>query len=220
MPRLPWFRLTLPYPHSWKVGECTCKALESGGWTWLTYLSRRFYEFIQSHFLSRQQCIASPVDLVVPWQQGRCDNKLDSFVRKCEAIRWQAGLPRGILYDFVGAGLGNYWSLIFTELKYENLNKFDTSVRHEIQFLSTSHISWNFQISIPSISEAWPPPVPNLRGYAPATPISKGLLTLRCQIHRKEVNLKPVCDSATSGHRKCTVACSPSKKVDLHFNPF
>ena len=149
MPRLPWFRLTLPYPHSWKVGECTCKALESGGWTWLTYLSRRFYEFIQSHFLSRQQCIASPVDLVVPWQQGRCDNKLDSFVRKCEAIRWQADLPRGILYDFAGAGLGNYWSLIFTELKYENLNKFDTSVPHEIQFLSTSHISWNFHPTSP-----------------------------------------------------------------------
>ena len=34
-------------------------------------------------------------------------------------------------------------------LKYENLNKFDTSVPHEIQFLSTSHISWNFHPTSP-----------------------------------------------------------------------
>lgn len=185
----------------------------------------RFYEFIQSHFLSRQQCIASPADLVVPWQQGRCDNKLHGFVRKCEAIRWQADLPRGILYDFAGAGLGNYWSLIFTELKYENLNKFDTSIRHEIQFLSTSpFLGVKFPFQKPGL---------HLSQICAATLLQRQSVKVTRSVDSTVSNSQkkgdsicqymPVCDSATSGHRKCrkcTVACYPSKKVDLHFNPF
>ena len=218
MPRLTWFRLTLPYPQGWKVGECTCKALESGGWTWLTCLSMRFYECIQSHFLSRQQCIASPADLVVPWQQGRCDNKLHSFVRKCEAIRCQADLPRGILYDFAGAGLGNYWSLIFTELKYENLNKFDTSVRHEIQFLSTSPPFQKPGLHLSQICAATLLQRQSVKVWKSDS--ASDSVDSTVSNSQKRGDGMPVCDSATSGHRKCTVACYHSKKVDLHFNPF
>ena len=170
MPRLPWFRLTLPYPHSWKVGECTCKALESGGelgwpvYLWDSMSSSSPTLWVASSALHLQLislCLGNRVDMTISSKA-----LFESVKQFADRLIFLGG----ILYDFVGARLGNYWSLIFTELK---VRKFDTSVPHEIRCLSTSPF-WG-EISIPSISEAWPPPVPNLRGYAPATPISKGM---------------------------------------------